>query len=86
LIFRQARAASADVPKLARLTGRERQVLGLISLGLTNREIGSRLFISEKTVRNQVSNVLRKLDLRHRTEAALFAAPLRAELGVPGPS
>jgi two-component system, NarL family, response regulator DevR len=81
-IFRHARAASTDRPKLARLTDRERQVLGLISLGLTNREIGARLFVSEKTVRNQVSSVLHKLDLRHRTEAALFAAPLRAELGL----
>jgi two-component system, NarL family, response regulator DevR len=82
-IFRHARTSAADRPKLAQLTERERQVLGLISLGLTNREIAGRLFVSEKTVRNQVSNVLHKLDLRHRTEAALFAAPLRSELGAP---
>ena len=66
--------------RLAQLSDRERQVLGLLSEGLTNREIGTRLFISEKTVRNHVSGLLRKLNLRHRTEAALFAAPLKAEL------
>ena len=66
--------------RLAQLSGREREILGLLSEGLTNREIGTRLFISEKTVRNHVSGLLRKLHLRHRTEAALFAAPLRSEL------
>jgi two-component system, NarL family, response regulator DevR len=85
-IFRQVRTSKTESSRIARLSDREREVLGLLSLGLTNREIAARLFVSEKTVRNQVSNVLRKLDLRHRTEAALFAAPLRAELGVPDQS
>jgi DNA-binding NarL/FixJ family response regulator len=69
--------------KLSVLSEREREVLGLLAEGLTNREIAARLFISEKTVRNHVSGVLRKLDFRHRTEAALFAAPLRDELRPP---
>lgn len=79
-MFRYLRSRRADTPRLAQLSDRERQVLGLLSEGLTNREIGTRLFISEKTVRNHVSGILRKLNLRHRTEAALFAAPLKAEL------
>ncbi|TMK36986.1 MAG: response regulator transcription factor [Actinobacteria bacterium] len=79
-MFRYLRSHRADAPRLAQLSGREREILGLLSEGLTNREIGTRLFISEKTVRNHVSGLLRKLHLRHRTEAALFAAPLRSEL------
>jgi two-component system NarL family response regulator/two-component system response regulator DevR len=82
-IFRHAQAAQRERSKLGDLTDREREVLGLLTLGLTNREIAARLFVSEKTVRNHVSSVLRKLGLRHRTEAALFAAPLRSELGLP---
>jgi two-component system response regulator DevR len=80
-IFRHARSGPSERSKLADLTDREREVLGQLTLGLTNREIASRLFVSEKTVRNHVSSVLHKLGLRHRTEAALFAAPLRSELG-----
>jgi two-component system, NarL family, response regulator DevR len=79
-MFRHLRRRGTD-SKLSALSEREREVLGLLAEGLTNREIGERLFISEKTVRNHVSGVLRKLELRHRTEAALFAAPLRGELG-----
>lgn len=80
-LFRQLRRQGPGVSKLSVLSDREREVLGLLAEGLTNREIAGRLFISEKTVRNHVSGVLRKLDFRHRTEAALFAAPLRGELG-----
>jgi two-component system, NarL family, response regulator DevR len=79
-MFRHLRRQK-PVSKLSALSDREREVLALLAEGLTNREIAARLFISEKTVRNHVSGVLRKLDFRHRTEAALFAAPLRGELG-----
>jgi len=82
-IFRHARAAPSERSRLSGLTDREREILGQLTLGLTNREIASRLFVSEKTVRNHVSSLLHKLGLRHRTEAALFAAPLRSELGLP---
>ena len=82
-IFRHARTSAQERSRLAGLTDREREVLGQLSLGLTNREIAEHLFVSEKTVRNHVSSLLHKLGLRHRTEAALFAAPLRTELGVP---
>jgi DNA-binding NarL/FixJ family response regulator len=78
--FRELRAAGPASSALERLSERERDVLGLLADGLTNREIAGRLVLSEKTVRNHVSSVLRKLGFRHRTEAALFAAPLRDRL------
>ena len=55
------------------LTEREREVLGVLGEGLTNKEIAARLFISENTVKNHVHNLLEKLGLHSRTEAALFA-------------
>lgn len=60
----------------ARLTERERQVLHLVAEGLTNREIGKRLFISDKTASVHVSAILRKLGVGSRTEAAVLAARL----------
>lgn len=59
-------------PRLERLTERESEVLELIGQGLTNRQIAKRLFLAEKTVKNYVSSILDKLDLEHRTQAALF--------------
>lgn len=55
------------------LTSREIDVLRLISQGATNREIAAQLFLSEGTVRNQVSSILSRLGLRDRTQAALYA-------------
>ncbi|GAB48474.1 response regulator [Mobilicoccus pelagius] len=55
------------------LTEREREVLAVLGEGLTNKEIAGRLFISENTVKNHVHNLLEKLGLHSRTEAALFA-------------
>ena len=65
----QTRAASP----LQELTQREREILDLIGTGMTNREIGARIFLSEKTVKHYVSNILEKLRVRSRVEAALLA-------------
>jgi DNA-binding NarL/FixJ family response regulator len=66
----------AEDAGLGRLTPRERQILELISAGKTNREIGAQLYLAEKTVKNYVSNLLAKLGMAHRSEAAAYAARL----------
>ncbi|MDJ0596321.1 MAG: response regulator transcription factor [Pleurocapsa sp. MO_226.B13] len=60
--------------QLAELSPREREVLKLIAQGLNNREIAKKLYISEKTVKNHVTSILSKLNLRDRTQAALLAS------------
>ena len=62
--------------ELAGLTDQERKILMLIADGLTNRQIGEELFLAEKTVKNYVSNLLAKLGMHRRTEAAAYAARL----------
>ena len=61
-------------PRVERLSPQERRILDLLAEGLTNREIGERMFLAEKTVKNYVSNLLMKLGMKRRTEAAVFAA------------
>lgn len=60
-------------PALDELTKREMEVLRLIASGASNREIAQKLFISEGTVKNHVTNILNRLNLRDRTQAAIFA-------------
>jgi two-component system, NarL family, response regulator DevR len=67
--------ANATDP-LAGLSEQERRVLELIGEGLTNRQIGERMYLAEKTVKNYVSNVLAKLGMERRTQAAAFVARL----------
>jgi len=62
--------------ELAVLTDRERAIVTLIAEGLTNRQIGERLHLAEKTVKNYVSSLLAKLGLERRTQAAVLAARL----------
>jgi two-component system response regulator DevR len=62
--------------RLAGLSAQESRVLELIAEGLTNRQIGERMWLAEKTVRNYVSNLLAKLGMSRRSEAAAYAARL----------
>ena len=62
------------VPEIVKeLTERELEVLNKLGLGLNNKEIAEKLYISEGTVKNHVSNLISKLQLRDRTQAAIFA-------------
>lgn len=65
-------APASALPGGEELTDREREILGYIARGASNREIGEALFITEGTVKNHVSNILSKLQLRDRTQAALW--------------
>jgi DNA-binding CsgD family transcriptional regulator len=85
--FAEAAAPGRPEPTFG-LSNREREVLGLIVEGRTNREIGERLFISQKTVGVHVGNILAKLGVSGRVEAAMVAVRLElvpAPAGMPGP-
>jgi len=75
-VMERLRAPKAADP-LAGLTDQERRILELIGEGLTNREIGLRMFLAEKTVKNYVSNLLAKLGLQRRTQVAVLATEMR---------
>nr|WP_297343154.1 response regulator transcription factor [Amnibacterium sp.] len=75
---------SAD-PRLIDLSPREREVLGLIADGLTNRNIGIRLSLAEKTVKNYVSSLLSKLGLQSRTQAAVLQLETRTAFPLAAP-
>lgn len=77
-LFRKLRGDEPDDPLLARLTPQERKILDHIAEGLTNREISEQMFLAEKTVKNYVSNLLAKLEMSRRSEAAAYAARLAA--------
>jgi DNA-binding NarL/FixJ family response regulator len=75
-VLERLRKGPEEDERLSRLTEQERKILDLIAEGLTNRQIGERMFLAEKTVKNYVSNLLAKLGMERRTEAAVFAARL----------
>jgi two-component system response regulator DevR len=68
-------------PVAGSLTAREREILDLIADGYTNRQIGERLFLAEKTVKNYVSGLLTKLGMQRRTQVAVYGATLRRRTG-----
>lgn len=70
------RRGPEEDPRLRDLTQQERRILHLLADGLTNRQIAAELCLAEKTVKNYVSNLLAKMGMSHRTEAALYAARL----------
>ena len=71
----------AEEDPLAELTSQERRILDHIAEGMTNRQIGEAMFLAEKTVKNYVSNLLSKLGMARRTEAAAYAARLAERRG-----
>ncbi len=78
-VFRRIRGEEPDDPLLAKLSAQERKILDYIAEGLTNRQIAEEMFLAEKTVKNYVSNVLSKLEMSRRSEAAAYAARIQAE-------
>ena len=78
-VLDRLRQGPQEDKRLAGLTDQERRILDHIAEGLTNRQIGEQMFLAEKTVKNYVSNVLMKLGMERRTQAAAYAARLAAE-------
>ncbi|WP_329162226.1 response regulator transcription factor [Streptomyces sp. NBC_01717] len=76
--LREGKEARGD-DKLSALTDQERRILDLIGEGLTNRVIGERLHLAEKTIKNYVSSLLSKLGMERRSQAAAYVARLQAE-------
>ncbi|MGW2679231.1 response regulator [Streptomyces sp. NPDC001436] len=73
-------AAKEEQPRgLPGLTEREREILALVGEGLTNREIGKRLYLAEKTVKNNISRLLAKLGVERRVQAAVIATQAMAD-------
>jgi DNA-binding NarL/FixJ family response regulator len=75
-VMARLREQAATSDPLQGLTEQERKVLELIGEGLTNRQIGERMFLAEKTVKNYVSSLLAKLGMERRTQAAAFVTRL----------
>lgn len=76
--LREGKRGRSD-EKLESLTDQERKILDLIGEGLTNRVIGERLHLAEKTIKNYVSSLLSKLGMERRSQAAAYVARLQAE-------
>jgi DNA-binding NarL/FixJ family response regulator len=75
-VLDRMRHGDEDDSRMRSLTGQERRILDLIAEGRTNRQIAETMFLAEKTVKNYVSNLLAKLGMERRTEAAVYAARL----------
>jgi len=78
-VMARLRDSSRKRDPLAGLTGQERRILELIGEGLTNRQIGERMFLAEKTVKNYVSALFAKLGMERRTQAAAYAVRVLGE-------
>jgi len=75
-VLERLRSGTVADEKLEGLTEQERKILDLLAEGMTNREIADRMYLAEKTVKNYVSNLLSKMGMQRRTEAAVYAARL----------
>jgi DNA-binding NarL/FixJ family response regulator len=80
-VMARLRGHGDEPDPLAGLTPQERRILELIGEGLTNRQIGERLFLAEKTVKNYISGLFSKLGMERRTQAAAYAARLSSDSG-----
>ncbi len=80
VLERMRQMAKGESDELAQLSPQERKILLAIAEGKTNKEIAEEVFLSDKTVKNYVSSILSKLNLRRRSEAAAFIAERRARL------
>jgi two-component system response regulator DevR len=78
-VLNRIRNPPEEDERLATLTPQERRILDLITDGLTNRQIADEMFLAEKTVKNYVSNLLSKLGMARRTQAAVFGARIQQE-------
>ena len=75
-VIERIRRGPEEDERLKHLTAQEHRILDLLAVGKTNRQIASELFLAEKTVKNYVSNLLAKMGMSRRTEAAVYAARL----------
>ena len=73
-VIDRLRAGTNEDPRLASLSPQERRILELLAEGKTNRQIAGEMYLAEKTVKNYVSNLLTKMGMSRRTEAAVYAA------------
>ena len=80
VLAQMRRLASGETDELAALSPQERKILALIAEGKTNKEIAEDVFLSDKTVKNYVSSILGKLNMRRRSQAAAFMARRRPEV------
>ena len=85
-VLERLRAAPEEDERFASLSEQERKILALLAEGQTNRQIAGELFLAEKTVKNYVSNMLGKLGMQGRTEAAVYAARLAERKALRGES
>jgi DNA-binding NarL/FixJ family response regulator len=81
--LRRGGAEPSSASVLDHLSPQERRLLDLLGEGLTNRQVAARMGLAEKTVKNYVSNLLRKLNMHSRTEAAVFVTGLRSARAAP---
>jgi two-component system, NarL family, response regulator DevR len=84
-VLERLRKGPEEDERLAKLSPQERNILELIADGLTNRQIASKIHLAEKTVKNYVSNLLTKLGMERRTQAAVYAARLAEQRGARPP-
>ena len=82
-LFERLRIGPKQDPLLSRLTNQEQVIVDHIAEGLTNRQIAEEMFLAEKTVKNYVSNLLAKMNMSRRSEAAAYVARLEGESAEP---